>query len=219
MLEFFTSNANIIFNIAIAIVLILGLLECLGLLLGVSLSAFMDNLSPFDIELSSEINKSADISDTGVSQVFNWLSLDKLPLMIWLVVFLTSFAVLGYVLNFISYKMFGFSFPSYISVPIAIFMGLIATGRLGNSLSRLIPKNQSSAVSVSSFSGQIATIISGTARVGSPAEGRVVDEFNQKHYVLIEPMEPKCKFVAGERVLLIKKTERCWQATKYSTFT
>ena len=89
MWEFFVSDVNNWYSFALGIVIVLGLAEGLGLLFGLSLSALIDNVSP--IELDYEMDLDADVSQGGLTQILGWLCLNRLPLMIWLVIFLVSF--------------------------------------------------------------------------------------------------------------------------------
>lgn len=219
MFEFFLADANVYFNVAIGIVLVLGLLEGLGMLVGLSLIALFDNLSPFDVELKlgldASADPSADLSTGGLTQIAGWLCLNRLPLMVWLVLFLTCFGIAGYVLNFTLVSLFGIYVTTLISIPASILAGLLLTGKLGKRLATLMPKNESSAVGTATFGGRIATITAGTARKGSPAEASFVDHFKQKHYVMVEPMETSDVFAVGDQVVLVEKGTNAWLATSY----
>ncbi|WP_395340409.1 YqiJ family protein [Ningiella sp. W23] len=211
MFDFLFADANFLFSIAIGIVFFLGLLEAFGLLIGISLAAFLDNISPIDVDLSAD----PDISASGPSDALSWLCLNRLPLMVWLVLFLTCFGITGYTINFLSASFFNIYFAGVISISAALIAGLLLTARIGRVLARIIPKNESSAVSSSSFSGKLATITTGTARWGSPAEASVIDDFNQKHYVMVEPIESDQVFASGQQVVLVQKGKSSWQAISY----
>jgi hypothetical protein len=216
MFEFFLADANTIFNIAIGIVLVMGLLEGLGLLLGLSLIALFDNLSPIDVDLNVGVNADPDFTVGGMTQIIGWLCLNRLPLMVWMVLFLTCFGIVGYVLNFTAASLFNTYLTSLISIPIALTLGLVLTGKVGSRLANIMPKNETSAISSDTFGGRIATITTGTARKGSPAEASFVDNFNQKHYVMVEPMESEQTFATGEQVVLVQKGKTGWLAINYA---
>jgi len=217
MCEFFLADANMYFNVAIGIVLVLGLLEGLGMLLGLSLIALFDNLSPFDVELKLglDADAGADLNTGGLTQIAGWLCLNRLPLMMWLVLFLTCFGIAGYVLNFTVISLLGTYVSTFISIPASIAAGLLLTGKTGKRLAELMPKNESSAIGTATFGGRIATITAGTARKGSPAEASFVDHFKQKHYVMVEPMETSDVFAVGDQVVLVEKGTNAWLATSY----
>ncbi len=209
MLEFIFSSANSPYSVALGVVFVLGLLEGLGLLIGISLSTIFDNLSPIELELDTN----TEISSGGLTSIIGWLCLNRLPLMIWLVLFLTLFAIVGYTFNFTTATTVGYFLPAWLVFPIAIFGGMILTAKLGLQLSRIMPKNETSAVKEESLGGRLAEITIGTAKVGSPAEASVVDDFQQKHYVMVEPISNEEEFHQGKKVVLIEKGVKSWTAT------
>ncbi|MEM0911796.1 MAG: YqiJ family protein, partial [Pseudomonadota bacterium] len=197
------------YSIALGVVLVLGLLEGLGILVGISLSTIVDNLSPIEMD----IDASGDISSGGLSSIIGWLCLNRLPLMIWFVLFLTLFAVVGYTVNFATGSVIGYFLPGWLVFPAAVIGGMLLTGRLGFQLAKIMPKNETSAVYQESLEGRLAEITIGTAKVGSPAEASVTDDFEQKHYVMVEPIGNDEVFYQGSKVVLIEKGDSCWTAT------
>ncbi len=213
MWEFFVSDVNNWYSFALGIVIVLGLAEGLGLLFGLSLSALIDNVSP--IELDYEMDLDADVSQGGLTQILGWLCLNRLPLMIWLVIFLVSFSITGYVINYTSINLFQWILPSAIALPVVACMALFIASIAGRKVAKLLPKNESSAISQDSFAGNIAYITTGTARVGSPAEASFTDQFKQKHYLMVEPIDSTQEFAQGHKVVLVQKGPRCWQVTSF----
>jgi hypothetical protein len=211
MFEFIFQEQNFLYNVAIGVVLGLGLLEGLGLLLGMSLMAAFDNLSPIDLDFELDAN-TADVTGGGLTQLLGWLCLNRLPLLVWIVLFLTCFAIVGYVTNYTTASIIGYVLPTIIIAPASLFVGLFLTGRIGHRLANVMPQNESSAVSSTSFDGKLAVITSGTAKVGSPTEAKLTDDFKQSHYIMVEPLEQEQTFTRGDEVILVQKTETCWQA-------
>ena len=207
MSAFFFHDANFLFTAAIGIVVLLFTIEMLGMLFGASLLGVMDDLP--DIEPDTE-------GFSGISTLTNWLSLDRLPLMIWLVLFLTCFGLSGYLIN-IGYSAYmdGRMTPPTLGVPAAIIISFILTGRFGGTLARILPKNESSALNNDDFVGAVGEITIGIARPGSPAEARFMDKFSQPHYMLVEPFESNDTFTRGDKIILIKKDINSWLATRY----
>ena len=93
--------------------------------------------------------------------------------------FLAGFALTGFALNMVAHRFFGVWVPPIISVPAAFFATLPIVRILGAGLARLIPQDQTYAVSFDSLVGRVATIVSGTARPGYPAQARVPNEHGQ----------------------------------------
>ncbi|WP_199610895.1 YqiJ family protein [Flocculibacter collagenilyticus] len=212
MFEFIFSNQNIYFTVALGIMCVIGLIEGIGMLIGASILSILDNLLDVDVDMDAD----SSVTEGGLTAILGWLCLDKLPLLVWLTLLLVSFALVGYSLNFTSHHIFSQSLSTFISIPIATIAALFSTHWLGAALAKVMPKNESSAVSKNTFSGQVGTITIGTAKQGYAAEAVVTDHFKQKHYVMVEPAIADDEFTQGTQVLLIDKKESVWLATKYN---
>jgi hypothetical protein len=212
MFEFFVADMNTGFAIALASVFVLGLLEGLGLLIGLSVMNLMDQVSPFELDV--DIN--TDVSGDGLTPLLGWLCLNRLPLLIWAVLFLTSFAIAGYTFNFVLLSSFSIALPSFVAYILAFIIAILMTGWIGKPLAMILPKNESSAVSSHSFTGRIAKITIGTAKKDSPAQAVLIDQFNQKHYVLVAPDDSNDTFNQSEEVVLVEKTTNHWLAVKFT---
>ena len=94
-------------------------------------------------------------------------------LLVLMVLFLASFAVTGFGLNLVVRHLFGFWVPAPISSAAAFLITLPIVRLTGAGLARLIPQDQTYAVSFDSLVGRIATIVNGTARAGYPAQAKV----------------------------------------------
>ena len=208
MFSFFFLDQNLWFSIAVGIVISLFVLELLGVLFGLSLLSFLDDISPIEVGADANV-------EGGVASSLSWLCLDRLPLMVWLILFLTLFGLSGYLFNFASGSLMGSLPPTAISLVAAIIIGLFLTARLGSSVAKLLPKQESSAMHEYDFEGLTAEIVLGVAKPGSPAEAKCIDQFNQAHYLLAEPIEAEEVFNQGDTVILVKKGPNCWLATRY----
>ncbi len=212
MIEFLLSDINIGFAIALCSVLALATLEGIGMLIGLSMMNLLDHISPIDLDIDVD----ADLPAGGLTPLLGWLCLNRLPLLIWLVLFLTCFGIIGYSLNFMLLDNSTVNISEFLSYGLSFIISLYATHYIGMPLSRLLPKNESSAISNNSFNGLIATITIGTAKQDSPAEASLTDSFNQKHYVLVTPDDDNEEFSQGQQVVLVEKKESFWLAIKFN---
>jgi hypothetical protein len=211
MVDFLLADFNTGFAIALGLVITLGLLEGLGMLIGLSLMGLLDQISPIEIDLEVD----ADFTDGGVTSLLGWLCLNRLPLLIWLVLFLLSFGISGYSFNFILLNNADLLLPNFLVYGASLVSAILLTRYLGKPLGKLLPKNESSAVSNNSFKGLVAKITIGTAKENSPAEASLVDHFNQKHYVLVSPDDITESFSQGEEVVLVEKQNNIWLVIKF----
>ena len=212
MYAFLFSDANTFFSIAIGIVCVIALLEVLGQLIGFSIGQLLDSSFGFDAELSTD--SGVDAAQGNLAALASWLCLKRLPFLVWLIMFLTLFSISGYGSNYISFMLVDDFLPSFISASFAMANAMFLSHFLGSQLAKVIPKEETSAISQDSFSGRLAQITIGTARKGMPAEAVFKDEFEQKHYVMVEPIDDD-EFCQGANVVLVTKQDKSWLVTRF----
>lgn len=226
MWEFLTASQNAPFSAALAVMLLVTLLEVGGMVLGATLSDFVDSILPdfdmdadvdLDIDLDADIDAGIDADlDTDVSggslptnliHLLGWLSIGKVPVMILVMVFLTVFGLTGLLLQNFVYGTIGIFMPSpVISVP-SFIAGLFGMRYGGKGLAHVIPKDETSAVSETTFVGRVATIVLGTASRGNPAQAKLSDSHDQTHYIMIEPDNKGEAFPQGSKILVVRKNK------------
>lgn len=211
MTEFLLADFNLYFGIAICFVVLLAFIEGLGLIIGLSLMNVLDQLTPIDID--SDI----DVSSGGLTSVLGWLCINRMPLLVWLVIFLSSFGLAGYSLNYLTLISLNFVFSAFLVGITAIIFAVYFTKLVAKPLAKLLPKNESSALSNQSFVGLAGKITVGKASFENPAEAVIHDSYQQKHYVLVAPVSPQEVFVAGSDIVLIEKLEKYWLAASFDT--
>ena len=87
--------------------------------------------------------------------------------------------------------------------------------RVGGALvARIMPKDESSAVSEDSLVGRAGVVIVGTARLGEPAQVRLRDTHGQTHYVMAEPDSQDETFPSGTAVLLVMRIGARYRAIR-----
>jgi hypothetical protein len=180
------------FAFAIALVVLIGLVEAVSLLIGVSLSGFFDHAAALHLD---------GLADSWLG----WLHVGKVPALVLLILLLTAFALCGLAINALSLGLLGFYPAPALSCAGAFVCALPVVRATGNGIARLIPRDESSAVSLSSLVGHVALVVNGTARLGYPAQARVTTGQGQTFYVHVEPDDEGLTFVAGDSVLLIKQ--------------
>lgn len=221
-MDIFLADENVVFSAAIVFMLIALLLELFS---SGAISGLLDGMIPdvevpdVDVEIPDvdieipDADVDADIgSDVGtgerahvpaLSKLFVWAK-SKVPMLVYFIIFLAAFSITGLVTQFYVKRVFDHYLPSFIIVPIAFFLAIFFARYISKGLSKVVFKDETTAVSSESFVGHLATITTGIAKRGLKAEARLKDKHNQNHYVYVEPDENDAEFKAGEEVLLIK---------------
>lgn len=210
LLEFMGSDANSIFTIALLVMFLIAILEGITVALGFGLSSLLEGIFP-DIELDIT---SGDTPSGVLSKLLSWLNYGRVPVLIILVCFLTAFGVVGYLMQYFLYTFASSILPQIIAVPLAFLFSLPFVKMFVSFVGKVMPKDETSALSQESFIGKVATITLGTATFGSAAEAKVRDKHGQTHYFMVEPQSENMAFKQGEDVLLSKQNLNGFYAIK-----
>lgn len=179
------------FGSALLLMLALFIIEGAGLLFAASPSSWLDGLVP-------------DLPDS-LEGPLAWLHLGKVPFLILLGIFLAGFSISGYAMQAFSSALFGQLMPAWLAAVPAMLGGMSLVRGLGGLLARLVPSDETSAVSEMSLIGRAGLVVQGIARKGSAAQMKLKDMHGRTHYVLVEPDRPDETFEEGAAVLLVKK--------------
>jgi hypothetical protein len=212
MIEFFTSEANLLFSIALVAMGVIGIVEGVAVLAGLGLSSFFDTWLPEALFPGG----GGDIPDSGaldtplethgaLTKFLSWLKIGKVPLLMSIVVFLFFFGSMGLGIQAFYHSASTGYLPLIVSGPLALVGAAPLTRMSTGVLAKILPKDESYAITEGSFIGRSATVTTGTARVGAGAQAKVKDEFGQTHYVMVQPDEGEPEFQTGAKVLLVRK--------------
>jgi hypothetical protein len=181
MLEIIAAPANLPFSVALLLMLMIGAVEALGL-----------GASAVHLDLHADVDGGGDL--------LGWLGIGKVPLLMLLVVFLALFGLMG-----LSIQQFAGPLPLWIAAPAAAVAALPMTGLGARGLARIMPHDETTAVSLDDLVGRRGTITIGTARRGSPAQARVPDIHGLVHYVMVEPYDDDHSIGQGENIRLDRR--------------
>ncbi len=211
MWQHILAEENMIFSVAIAVMLFLAIIEGIAILFGTGVSSAMDSMMP-----EMDITPAADIPDTDFGSILNrflgWLRIGEVPVYMLLVIALTSFGLLGLVFQAVMINTAGFYLPGWLA-GIPVFIVTLFMLRLwGKLLQAIMPRDETSAVSADSLIGRVAVITLGVAGKGSPAEARTQDIHGQTHYFQVEPDNDEETFSSGTEVLLVSRHGHIYRA-------
>jgi len=193
--------------------LAIGVLEVVSLLVGFSPSGSIEDALP-DMP-DPDVLDAPDASGAEIgpfSQVLGWLSVGRLPLLMLFVIFLTSFGLSGWIVQWIAERAMGMPVDPWLAAIPALIGAAYATRHLGRLLGRIFPRDHTEAASQAEFIGSYATIIRGEAKRGKPAEAKTTDLRGRSHYILLEPDDPALTYGAGDRVFIVGQDKNIYRA-------
>ncbi|QGX39674.1 YqiJ family protein [Permianibacter aggregans] len=205
------ASDNLPFSVALVLMLIMLVAELASMMLGAGLSDALENLLPDGMD--ADAPDGADV-DSSLSNLLGWLRFGQVPVLMLLVIFLTSFGLLGLFLQGSLHTVTGIYLPGWLaSIPV-FFASLPCVRLFGGWLAKILPKDETSVVSENSFIGRVAVITLGTARQHHPAEAKLRDEHGMTHYLMVEPDNAEEMFTAGTDVILTEKLGAVYRAIR-----
>lgn len=199
MFEFLTAGPNLPFAVALAMVLLLALVELLGFLSGAAPSDWLGGGLPDLGDADGSELAGASLAD----RFMGWLHFGKVPVLILLALFLAGFGFLGLALQAAARTLLGTLLPWWLATAAVLPLTLPWVRVVGGGIAKVLPRDETQVVSRASLVGRVATIVIGSARSGSPAQAKVRDQHGQTHYVMVEPDQAEDAFHAGDAVLLV----------------
>lgn len=187
----FTVPQTIPFGVAMLVMIGLGVIEGIGVFTAMSPSEMFEHHFHID--------------HPEVDGPLGWLHIGKVPLLVLLILFLMGFAISGYAMQMFWHGLFGDYLPTVLAVVPAGFIGLSTVHGMGGLLARIIPKDETTAVSEQTLIGRAGVVVTGTARKGMAAEVKVRDQHGNYHYLMVEPDVEGEAYEQGSEVLIVKK--------------
>lgn len=196
MIELVTAPESTPFAVALALMLMLAVLQLVGVgdLLG----------GDADVDVDGDV-----AVDAGLLSL---IGLGRVPFLMWLMLLLTVFAVIGLAGQEFLAALTGHPWSAWVVGPVAGVVSLPVAGAIARPLGRIIPHDETTAIDVTALVGRRAEIVIGTARQGNPARAKVTDHFGQVHHVMVEPDNPDQQFEQGETILLVRREGELFKA-------
>lgn len=208
MISFMFLAENLPFAAALLLLLAIGVLEGVLLFFGAGFASVLESLVP-------QVDLDGPPSPTGegaLSRLLGWLHIGRVPVLILLVVFLAAFGLIGLLMQGILHGVTGLLLPAWLAVAPAFLLSLPVVRVAGHGIAMIIPKDETEAVTESSFVGRVAVITLGTARQGGPAQAKLKDIHGYTHYVMVEPEAADETFATGTAVLLVSQQGAVFRA-------
>jgi hypothetical protein len=188
------------FAVAAAIMAAVGAIELLTTLVGFSIGELVGN----DVTVESD-------GHDALGGLFLWINAGRLPLLIFIVLALGVFSIEGFLLQGIAHGV-GMTLPAWIAA-LAAFAGTMPVVRTASrGIARIIPRDETYAVSDADFVGKVATVSIGPLDQGLPGRVRLKDVFGNWHTVPARADPSSQALAVGASVLLVDRDARSFVA-------
>lgn len=204
------------YNLPFLIALIALVLISLGQILGLG-DLFESAEAEIDLEIDPDAAIDGATSAGWLEGAFSLLGLGRVPFLIWLMALIFLFALIGVSGQQLAIALLGAPLDAAVAAVLAGIGALPVNGALTRSLARLLPQDETSAVTLDTLVRRDAEIQIGTARRGSPARSKVLDVFGQPHFVMVEPHDPDTVMSEGEAVLPVRREGETFFAVHYES--
>lgn len=211
MWELFTHSSNLVFSVSLCLMLLLGLVECLLLIIGSSSQGFLDQFVPDQLLEAHHPDVDLHAEHGFFVQLLDWLYLGRVPVLVWLIIFLTVYALFGFIVQTIFYHFTEHYFSIWVIAPASLFLCMPIVRLCAALISKILPQDETTAIHSDELIGRTAQIVLGEAKQNYPAQAKVIDQFGQTHYILVEP-ELDQIFSQGQSVILTQRTKVGFQA-------
>jgi hypothetical protein len=195
MFTIFLTPAYAPFAITFVVMIGIGLIEAIGLGLG-------------HLDLDAGVQ-----AETDSGGLLDWLGLGhELPILIWLTSLLGCFTLAGIALQQGATAMTGNALHWGLASGGALLAGSLLNTLAANGLARIMPRFETSVISTDDFLRRRGTILEGTARRGSPARAKIVDQHGQAHFIMVEPHDDTDAIAAGDTALIVRRDGKLFYA-------
>jgi Inner membrane protein YqiJ, N-terminal/Inner membrane protein YqiJ, OB-fold len=181
------------FAVAAAIMVALGGIELITTLVGFSISQFVGDGVAVDAD-----------SHHGLDGLFLWINAGRLPLLILIILALGVFSIGGFLLQGIAHSV-GTAVPVAIAALVAAAGSIPVIRSTSRGLARIIPRDETYAVSDADFVGKVALVSIGPLDQGLPGRVRLKDVFGNWHTVAARASPDSEALPVGASVLLVDR--------------
>ncbi len=207
MIENLLAPENGVFLVTLCLFLLIFLVQAISVIIGMEPFGFMDGLLPdIDIEVEADL----DLGDAPgfIDSVMSMLKLGRIPFIFTFILFLFLFSIIGLYGQMAFYEVSGSRLNWFLATGGA-FVVTIPLLRIGNGiLEKILPKDETAAISADTFVGRMATVLIGTATHERAAEAKVVGPDGKTHYINVVADNEGKSFKQGDHLLIVgRRTE------------
>lgn len=187
---------------ALLVVAGLGFIELVSLLLGASVSGLLDDgLGHHGL---------GDHDGGLLGGLMSWLNAGGVPILVFAVLLLSTFSVFGFAVQALAARAAG-PLPTLGAGSLALVMAVPTTRWLSRGLARIMPRDETNAVSQAGFIGLVGMVTVGPLDQGQPGIVRVKDEHDNIHNLRAQAA-PGYLIETGALVIIVDGSDGLFQA-------
>ncbi|OAF11978.1 OB-fold-containig protein [Bradyrhizobium neotropicale] len=190
------------FAIAAAMIVIVGSIEIVSMLIGVSLSEMLGGTVDF-----------GHPSDSGVINAISWINVGGVPLLIFLLLLLGAFSITGFLIQDVA-RMVAGPLPAMVASIGAVVVSIPLVRAASGAIARVIPKDESYAVGLGDLVGRVGEVVIGPLDQGPPGRVSVADVHGNRHFVWAVAAPSSSPLPQGTMVLLVDRVDTRFVAVK-----
>lgn len=198
MIDHILAPENSIFLVTLCLFLLIFLIQGASVIAGMEPFSFLDGLLP-DVDFDAPEAHPIGFMDS----IMSMLKMGKVPFIFSFILFLFLFSLIGLYGQLVLFKL-GLPMLHWAIATPAAFVATLPVLRIGNGiLEKVLPKDETYAISNEEFIGRTATITIGTATELRAAEAKVVGSDHKTHYIMVIADNAGKAFSTGDETLIV----------------
>ena len=193
---------------AIAALILIGLvgIELIGLLVGLSMSQWVDH----SVDHADHADHGGDHEGDGhLMGALDWLNAGRVPLLILLMLALGAFAAIGFVVEAIARAVW-MPLPALVASALALATAVPVVRAGSRVVARIVPRDETYAVDPSDLVGRTAEVTMGPLDQGLPGRVKLRDAYGNWHFPRARAAAGQAPMGIGSTVLLVE-----WKGTAF----
>ena len=181
---------NLPFAIAALVLIGLTSIELVSLLLGFSLSEFVDKAGFGD--------------HGGASGLMAWVNVGGVPLLILIMMFCGYFAISGLLIQAIA-RLVWMPLPAALAATVAFAAGIPLVRSTSGLVARIVPRDETYAVENADFVGRTGEVSVGPLDQGLPGRVRIKDSHGNWHNLRAKAGKAEAPIAIGAQILIVDR--------------
>ena len=146
MWEIFVHPSNIFFSVSLCLMLLLGLVEALLLIAGATTQGFLDQFIPDQLFEAQHPDLNLESNPSIFVQILDWLYIGRIPVLVWLIIFLTTFGLFGLITQGLFFHFTETYFPLWIIAPASLILCMPIVRIVSATIAKVLPQDETTAI-------------------------------------------------------------------------